>query len=795
MFERKIVKTKYKRLGIITVLVFVFAFSFFVQTSTVFSETCDAQKDLSGSILPGDTPGTIKARIGNISETGCTYDIGLATYKLYKNHLTTPFDDFINSQILFDSQIKTIGPLSIENLVVQIPDCAYQTDLFEGAFALEPPFYGGDGHALIDFEFDYTDGLCSIEPPPPSPSSLTLIKTVINDDGGTATVSDFDLFVNNANIPSGVAVTIPSGSYTVSETNIPGYSAGSWGGDCDSSGNVSLSPGQHKTCTITNNDIPIVIPPTPTCSMFASPSSILQGQSSTLSWTSENILAVLINNGIGTVPTSGSRVVFPTVTTTYTGTFFITVGVSPPANITCSATVTVSTIPPLPSSLKLVKTVINNDSGTAVVSDFRLFIGSTEVTSGVAVTLPTGSYTASEINIPGYTEGSWGGDCDSAGNVGLSPGQHKTCTITNNDIPIPPNPSSITLVKIVVNDDGGTAAVSDFDLFIDTTQVASGVAVTLSSGTYVASEVNIPGYTEGSWGGDCDSAGNVGLSPGQHKTCTITNNDTPPTCVDATITNSSFEAMGRVGQAFSYTIKTSGSGTITIGANGLPGGLSLSGNTISGTPTNSSTFDITITAENSCGSDSKKLIIVIDIPPGCVVNCGGGANPPKVVLFQKADDRPLASQSFIYLSQIPYTGVGNIFQIFLFFISILSLSALGTYSLLKYGIYGKLKELRREFFKEKHNKKVLEEIPFAEEKESEQKYFSAPTLEFDKYTQENMVILSNAGKKFLKELGHSKEATINLLRRIIEKAKSLYPREDGWLLLNRERIKKIYSIM
>jgi len=40
-------------------------------------------------------------------------------------------------------------------------------------------------------------------------------------------------------------------------------------------------------------------------------------------------------------------------------------------------------------------------------------------------------------------------------------------------------------------------------------------------------------------------------------------------------------------------------------------------------------------------------------PGGCTGNCGGGLNPPNVVLFQKPGDQLLA---FVSLSQIPYTG-------------------------------------------------------------------------------------------------------------------------------------------
>jgi uncharacterized protein YkwD/chitodextrinase len=89
-------------------------------------------------------------------------------------------------------------------------------------------------------------------------------------------------------------------------------------------------------------------PPTPlptVTSFAATPSSIVAGQSATLSWSTTGATAVTITGGIGTVSNSGSRTVTPPQTTTYTltatnsdGTAMATVTVSvtaaPPKDIT-----------------------------------------------------------------------------------------------------------------------------------------------------------------------------------------------------------------------------------------------------------------------------------------------------------------------------------------------------------------------------------------------------------------------------------------------------------------------------
>lgn len=52
-------------------------------------------------------------------------------------------------------------------------------------------------------------------------------------------------------------------------------------------------------------------------SFTAEPSTIVRGESSTLRWSAANATAVTIDNGIGTVPATGSRQVNPAQTTTY----------------------------------------------------------------------------------------------------------------------------------------------------------------------------------------------------------------------------------------------------------------------------------------------------------------------------------------------------------------------------------------------------------------------------------------------------------------------------------------------
>jgi peptidoglycan-associated lipoprotein len=58
-------------------------------------------------------------------------------------------------------------------------------------------------------------------------------------------------------------------------------------------------------------------PPSPTVALSASPSSIQQGQSTLLTWNTQNATDIVID-GLGTVPASGSRSATPKTSVTYT---------------------------------------------------------------------------------------------------------------------------------------------------------------------------------------------------------------------------------------------------------------------------------------------------------------------------------------------------------------------------------------------------------------------------------------------------------------------------------------------
>jgi hypothetical protein len=88
----------------------------------------------------------------------------------------------------------------------------------------------------------------------PGNGTLTVVKTVINNNGGTSTPASFPLFVDGNPVSSGASTTVSAGVHTVSETGMFGYEA-TFGGDCAANGTVNVPAGGSATCTITNDDI------------------------------------------------------------------------------------------------------------------------------------------------------------------------------------------------------------------------------------------------------------------------------------------------------------------------------------------------------------------------------------------------------------------------------------------------------------------------------------------------------------------------------------------------------------
>lgn len=204
-----------------------------------------------------------------------------------------------------------------------------------------------------------------------------------------------------------------------------------------------------------------------------------------------------------------------------------TVSVGLGDDVICSITNT-----QLPTTLTLHKIVDGGDGGDETQDDFQARIDGNPVDWDDAVDVTAlDEHTASEDPVLGWTPGTWTGDCAADGTVTLDPGEDGECTITNDD-----DPSMVTVLKDVTNDDGGDAEAGDFDLLVDGGSHSHGDDVVVLSNTDVEVDENdLPGYEQ--TGISCDDGTSIdgdgsvtlNLDEGEHVTCTVFNDDIAPT--------------------------------------------------------------------------------------------------------------------------------------------------------------------------------------------------------------------------------------------------------------------------
>ncbi len=267
--------------------------------------------------------------------------------------------------------------------------------------------------------------------------TLTLQKTVVNNNGGSAVVNDFQAKINGNNIAWNTIQTLDPGNYTASETNLANYTAGNWGGDCALNGSVTLNYGNNKVCTVTNDDN------APQLHLRKTVTNDNGGLAVATDWT---LMATgsLLNptNLSGKTPVdSGATFKADTYALSESG----------PANYSAGAwncggaTMTDATHVVVPFGGNVTCSINNDDiqpkltvtkvvvpDGAASISDFSLFVGQTQVTSGVKNGFNVGTYTVSEQNNSGL--GFTGGivcDGQTTNSITLNVGDDKSCTITN----------------------------------------------------------------------------------------------------------------------------------------------------------------------------------------------------------------------------------------------------------------------------------------------------------------------------------------------------------------------------
>ena len=177
------------------------------------------------------------AFIGTIPDYACNDGEGCSVFG--------PFDTTFQN-VLFNKGKNSVQLKAVERgSSVSIDLYAIQAESFCGDGIIQQGEECDDGNKNNG---DGCDSNCRREL-----ARLTVIKEVINDDGGTKTASDFRLFVGNTEVVSGAKNSFNPGFYTVSEIEDPNY-ASSIRGACDGDGTVTLNLGDDKICVVRNDD-------------------------------------------------------------------------------------------------------------------------------------------------------------------------------------------------------------------------------------------------------------------------------------------------------------------------------------------------------------------------------------------------------------------------------------------------------------------------------------------------------------------------------------------------------------
>jgi hypothetical protein len=468
-------------------------------------------------------------------------------------------------------------------------------------------------------------------------ASLTLVKEVVNDDGGTALASAWTLRADGAQQDlvgaGGAAGNVLPGTYALSETGGPaGYAPSGWsctGGGVQVGTNITLALGQSATCTITNDDQPASL------TLVKQVVNDHGGTAPASAWTlradgaSEDLVGA--GGASGQVPPGTYALSETGGPAGYTASAWVCVGgTQVGSNITValgqSAVCTIVNNDQA-ATLTLVKKVVNDNGGTAAATAWTLTADgpSKDLTGagGATGTVPPGTYALSESGGPaGYGASAWscvGGTQDGA-KVTLALGQSATCTITNDD-----QAGSLTLVKKVVNDHGGTATASAWTLTADGPTMdltgQGGASATVPPGTYALSESTGPaGYTASSWScvGGSLTGSNVTVALGQSVTCTITNDDQP---ASLTLIKRVVNDSGGTAQATAWTLTA---GTYALSESGGPSGYTASAWSCVGGVQTGANVAITVGGSATC------TITNDDIPPPTVLGTVVTRPPAKI---------------------------------------------------------------------------------------------------------------------------------------------------------------------
>ena len=234
-----------------------------------------------------------------------------------------------------------------------------------------------------------------IIPPPPAPNCELTPASITIKEGETVTLTWSTENAKSATLTDFGTVPLAGSRTTPALFSSKIYTLNVVGNDNSTVSCLSI-------ITVTKTPPP---DPLPVCESFsANPSTINRGSSSTLSWVTKNAARVVIDNGIGEVTATGSLSVSPLVTTTYT----LTAYKSPGSNDkdTCTTTIVVKELPPVLPKCESFTATPNNlpfGGGTVVLSWSTRNADTVTITPNIGVVAAVGSSSVALSTSTTYT--------------------------------------------------------------------------------------------------------------------------------------------------------------------------------------------------------------------------------------------------------------------------------------------------------------------------------------------------------------------------------------------------------
>ncbi len=448
-----------------------------------------------------------------------------------------------------------------------------------------------------------------------SPTTTTTYTVTLLVDNGTCSASsskDVTITVNGASVGT-LSVegntSICSGSsttLTASTTGSTGTVTYAWspstGLNTTTGATVTASPTTSTTYTVTatatqsvctatdTKEVSITVNPVPAVTLSSNKNQTV------CAGTAINAITVTATNGTATVSNLPSGLTFSsgkiTGTPTVSGTYTVTVASDNCGTATATGTITVNPVPAVTLSSNSTQAVcagtainaitVTATNGTATVSNLP---------NGVAYNTTTGKITGTPTASGTYTVTVASANCGSATATG---------TITVNPVPAVTLSSNSTqavcagtaINAITVTATNGTATVSN---------LPSGL--TFSSGKITGTPTASGTYTVTVTSDDCGTATATG---------TITVNPVPA----VTLSSNSTQAVC-AGTAINAITVTATNGTATVPD--LPSGLTFSSGKITGTPTASGTYTVTVTSDD-CGTATATGTITVNPVPAVTLS-------------------------------------------------------------------------------------------------------------------------------------------------------------------------------